>query len=760
MSGFVHLHVHTEYSLLDGACTIKKMMPLLKEMGQTAVAMTDHGTMYGTIKFYQEARKAGIKPIIGCEVYTAARTRHDKIKEMDGNYGHLVLLCKDNVGYQNLIEMVSYSNLEGFYYKPRVDFELLEKYHEGLICLSACIAGDVPQKLLKGDYEGAKELALKYLSIFGEGNYYLEIQDHGLEEQKIITEGLIKISQETGIPLVATNDAHYLQKKDAKAQRVLVCVQIQKTINEENGMGFSTDEFYLKTEEEMRNLFEYVPEAIENTVKIADMCNVVFPVIDGTEKITYFLPDFKWTEGLSHYEYFRKVVLEGYDYRYKKEEQTQELKERLEYEIETIHKMGFVDYYLIVWDFIKFAKDNGIPIGPGRGSGAGSIVAYCMQITNIEPIRYALLFERFLNPERISMPDFDIDICTDRRGEVIEYVKEKYGDENVAQIVTFGTMKAKQAVRDVARVLGFEYAEADIVAKLIPDRMTVKESIDAVPELREMYMTDSKIKELLDMSDSIENSPRHASVHAAGVVITELPVYKYAPLSLSDGVAVIQFDMKIVESIGLVKMDFLGLRNLTVIEEACKQIRKAVPGFKIEDVDMEDKAVFEMLSQGHTEGVFQIESGGMQRTIMQLKPKSIEDIIALISLYRPGPMDSIPTYIYNSQHPEKVTYKHPMLKDILKVTHGCMVYQEQVMQIVRTMGGYSYGRADLVRRAMGKKQADVMAKEREIFVHGKLDENGNIEVSGAVRKGVPEDVANEIFASLICLLLLICFITS
>lgn len=748
--GFVHLHVHTEYSLLDGACKIKKMLPRLKEMGQDAVAMTDHGNMYGTIYFYKYAKAAGIKPIIGCEVYVAARTRFDKVsRELDGESRHLVLLCKNNVGYKNLIEMVSFSNTEGFYYKPRVDMELLRKYHEGIIALSACLAGDIPRLLVAGDYEGAKAKALEYYDIFGEGNYYLELQDHGIAEQKIVNEGVIRISKDTGIPLVATNDAHYIKKTDAKAQRVLVCVQIQKTINEENGMGFSTDEFYLKSEDEMRSIFEYVPEALDNTVKIAERCNVVFPEIDDPKKRTYFLPVFKWTEGLSHYDYLRKITFEGFDRRYTKEQQTKELRDRVEYELGVIEKMGFVDYFLIVWDFINYAKEHGIPIGPGRGSGAGSIVAYCVRITNIEPIRYNLIFERFLNPERISMPDFDVDMCPVRRNEVFEYVQQKYGKECVANIVTFGTMKAKAAIKDVARVLGISAVEANAITKLMPDKMTIAEVVEKIPELKTMYETDSRIKELVDMSESVENLPRHASVHACGIVIGALPIYKYVPLAVNDGVTVTQFDMKIVEEVGLVKMDFLGLRNLTVIDDACRLIRKHTPDFSLDNIDVNDPAVYDLLSQGDTEGVFQLESGGMKKTLTSLKPRSIEDITAIISLYRPGPMDSIPQYIANKNHPESIKYKHPLLANILNVTYGCMVYQEQVMQIVRELAGYSYGRADIVRKAMGKKQMDVMAREREFFIHGKKRDDGTVEIPGAVANGVPAEVANDIFDEMV-----------
>ncbi len=754
--GFVHLHVHTEYSLLDGACRIKKMMPMLKEMGQTAVAMTDHGNMYATIVFYREAKACGLNPIIGCEVYTSLNSRFDKsTREM----GHLVLLCKDNVGYKNLIAMVSFANMEGFYYRPRVDWELLEKYHEGLICLSACFAGDVQQKLIQGDYEGAKELALRFRSVFGPENYFLEIQDHGLEDDPVVCRGVIKLSQETGIPIVATNDAHYLRKSDAKAQKILLCVQTQKTFSEDTGMGFSTDEFYLKSEEEMRKLFEYVPEACDNTVKIAERCHVVFPEIDDEKNKVYYLPVFEWTDGLSHYDYLRKIAYDGLDKRYPKEKQTKELIDRLEYELSVINKMGFVDYFLIVMDFIRYAKDHGIPIGPGRGSGAGSLVAYCIRITNIDPLRYNLIFERFLNPERISMPDFDVDMCPVRRGDVLAYVKERYGEDHVANIVTFGTMKAKAAVKDVARVLGFTPQEANALTKMIPDKMNLTKEekkmsylhlcVERVPELRALYESDPRVKELLDMSESIENSPRHSSVHACGIVIAKEPVYHYVPLAVNDGQVVAQFDMVEVEHVGLVKMDFLGLRNLTVINDACKLIRKYNPDFNIENVDVEDPAVYDLLSNGETEGIFQLESGGMKKTLISLKPRCMEDIIAIISLYRPGPMDSIPTYIYNKQHPDKIKYKHPALEPILNVTYGCMVYQEQVMQIVRELAGFSYGRADVVRKAMGKKKMDIMTREREYFVNGKKRDDGSVEIPGCVANGIPADIANEIYDEMV-----------
>ena len=745
--GFVHLHVHSEFSLLDGACKIKKIFPLLKELGQDTIAITDHGNMYAAAQFYKYAKEAGIKPIIGCECYTAPRSRFDKTRELDGSPGHLVLLCKNNTGYQNLIKMVSLSNVEGFYYKPRIDRELLEKYHDGLICLSACLAGDLPRKILNEGHEAAKELAIWYDNLFGRGNYYLEVQDHGIEDQKKVIDGILRIHEETGIPIVATNDAHYLRKEDAKAQKVLVYVQIKKTISEESGMGFDTDEFYLKSEQEMRDLFEFIPEACDNTVKIAEMCNVSFHNFDDPKHKIYHLPDYKTPNNQDHYEFLRDLAYAGYDRKYGK--RTDALTERLEYELSVVKKMGFVDYFLIVSDYVRYAKSQGIPVGPGRGSGAGSIVAYCIDITNVEPIKYNLLFERFLNPERVSMPDFDVDFCVERRQEIVDYVIRKYGAESVAQIVTFGTMKAKMAVKDVARVLEYTPQEANAIAKLLQDKHTIMESVELVPELKDLYNSDKKIKELLDMSASVENSPRHTSVHACGVVITGGPVSDYVPLGVEDGMPVTQYDMKYDEELGLLKMDFLGLRNLTVIEDACQQIRKYKPDFQIDQVDMDDPEVYEMLSAGQTDGVFQLESGGMKKTLVQLRPHNIEDITAVISLYRPGPMDSIPGYIENSRHPDKVKYKCPQLESILNVTYGCMVYQEQVMEIVRKLAGYSYGRADVVRRAMGKKQMDVMQKEREVFLHGKVAEDGTLELPGAVRNGVPEDVANEIFDEMI-----------
>ncbi len=752
--GFVHLHVHSQYSLLDGMCIVgedkkhnDKMMDLLHELGQDAIAITDHGNMYSAIKFYKSAKNHGIKPIIGCEVYVANRSRFQKEREFDSGYAHLVLLCENNQGYQNLIQIVSKSNTEGFYYKPRVDHELLEEYHEGLICLSACLGGEIPQLILNGQYEEAKKLALWYQGVFGQDHYYLEIQDHGLPEQKPVIDGLLKIHEETGIPLVATNDAHYMRKSDAKAQKVLLYVQIKKTINEECGMGFETDEFYVKSEEEMRSLFEYIPEACDNTVKIADMCNVSFKNLDDPDHREYHLPDYRTPDDKDHYEYLRELAYQGFDRKYP--ERTPELIERLEYELSVVHSMGFVDYFLIVSDYVRYAKRSGIPVGPGRGSGAGSIVAYCIEVTNIEPIKYNLLFERFLNPERVSMPDFDVDFCVDRRQEVIDYCIDKYGPQCVAQIVTFGTMKAKMAVKDVARVLEFTPQEANAIAKLLQDNMKIMESVDLMPELREMYHNDPRIHELIDLSASVENAPRHTSVHACGVVITYPSVATHVPLAVQDGMPVTQYDMVINEELGLLKMDFLGLRNLTVIEDACVQIRKKAPGFNVNNVDMDDPATYRMLSNGYTDGVFQLESGGMKKTLIQLQPKNIEDITAVISLYRPGPMDSIPRYVYNSNNPDKITYQHELMRPILEVTSGCVVYQEQVMQVVRDLAGYSFGRADLVRRAMGKKKMEVMEQEREYFVNGKFTADGTMELPGAVRNGVPAEIANEIYDEMV-----------
>ncbi len=737
---FVHLHVHSEYSLLDGACRIEPMLEKIKSMGQSTVAITDHGVMYGVIDFYKAAKKHGIKPVIGCEVYVAPRSRFDKVHGIDNERYHLILLCKNNEGYKNLIKLVSEGWVNGFYTKPRVDRDILEKYHEGLIALSGCLAGEVARALQHNDYEEAKKVAKWYNDTFGEGNYYLEIQNHGLDEQLQINPDLIKLSKELNIPLVATNDAHYVNKDDAKMQQVLICIQTNHTVGEDTGLEFGTQEFYLKSEEEMLEAFPQCPEAVEITAKIAEKCNVDFEF--GNTK----LPHFDVPDGYGHFEWFSLLCKKGLKERYG-ENPPQEYVDRLNYELEVINRMGYVDYYLIVHDFIKHAKDVGIPVGPGRGSGAASICAYCIGITGIDPMKYSLLFERFLNPERVSMPDFDVDFCFERRGEVIDYVIEKYGADHVAQIVTFGTLAAKAAIRDVGRALGMPYAVVDNVSKQVPNELniTIDRALKRSSEFKALYESDSEIKELIDMARKVEGMPRHASTHAAGVVITHDPVVSYVPLARNDEAVVTQFPMTTLEELGLLKMDFLGLRTLTVIKSAEKMIRKSNPEFSIENIDTDDKAVFEMMCSAQTEGVFQFESAGMRSVLSQLKPESLEDLIAVISLYRPGPMDSIPTYIENRHNPDKITYKVPQLKNILDVTYGCMVYQEQVMQICRELAGYSYGRADIVRRAMSKKKYDVMLKERENFVHGIVDGDGNVVCEGAVRRGVDEKTANEIF---------------
>ena len=732
MSGFVHLHLHSEYSLLDGACRIKQLVARAKELGQTAVAVTDHGCMYAAVEFYNEAIAQGIKPIIGCEVYVAPRTRFDKIHGQDNKPYHLVLLCKDNTGYQNLIKLVSYSYTEGFYGKPRIDIELLGKYHEGLIALSGCLAGEIPRRLSNGEYENAKETALKYREIFGEGNYYIEVQNHDISEEIRILPLLYRLSAETGIPLAATNDAHYIAKHDSEVQRVLIAIQTNTPLSEPNPLSFPTNEFYMKSEEEMCELFANVPHAVDNTVKIAEMCNVEFEF--GKIK----LPKFTIDGVADNKEYFRKLCYAGMKKRYG-ENPDSAVTERMEYELDVITRMGYVDYYLIVWDFIRYAREQKIPVGPGRGSGAGSIAAYCIGITSVDPMKYNLLFERFLNPERVSMPDFDIDFCYEGRQRVIDYVVKKYGSDRVAQIITFGTMAAKAAVRDVGRVMGISYQAVDKVSKLIPFglHVTLDGALKENDDLKELYRNDENVRKLIDTARKIEGMPRHASTHAAGVVISDAPVSDYVPVQKNGDVIVTQYTMTVLESLGLLKMDFLGLRNLTVIRDAAAYIRKAQPDFDINKIPLDDKAVFEMISQGQTTGVFQFESGGMRQVLMRLKPESIEDLIAVLSLYRPGPMDSIPKYIECRHNPKKVTYKHPILKDILDVTYGCIVYQEQVMEICRKMAGYSYGRADLVRRAMAKKKADVMLKERTVFVEG------------ALKNGVAEDIANEVFDEMV-----------
>ena len=740
---FVHLHVHSEYSLLDGACRLNKLVKTAKERNFPAVCVTDHGNMYAAVEFYKIAKKEGIKPIIGCEVYVAPRTRFDKTPELDRESRHMVLLCENNKGYQNLIAMVSKAWTEGFYNKPRIDDELLEQYHEGLICLSACLAGELPRRLLAGDYEGAKQKALYYERVFGKGNYYIEIQDHGIENQKLTNPQLIQIARETGIPLVCTNDSHYIDKEDSEMHRILLCIQTNHTILDEDRMEFATDEFYYKSEEEMRALFPDIPKAFDNTVKIAERCNVEFEF--GKTK----LPHFDVPDGRDHFEYFKEQCVNGL-YKNYGENPPQELFRRLDYELNTVRKMGYVDYYLIVNDFIQYAKSQDIPVGPGRGSGAGSLAAYCIGITGIDPIKYNLLFERFLNPERVSMPDFDVDFCKDRRQEVIDYVIRKYGEDHVAQIIAFGTMAARGAIRDVGRALAIPYNVCDSVAKLVPNDpgMTIDKALSISKDLKERYNTDEQIKKLIDMARSIEGMPRHATTHAAGVVITEQPVSCYVPLAKNDEAVVTQYTMTVLEELGLLKMDFLGLRNLTVLDDAKKMILKSNPDFTEADIREDDKAVFDMLSQGLSEGVFQFESSGMRNVLVQLKPESVEDLIAVISLYRPGPMDSIPRYIECRHHPEKVTYKHPLLKKILDVTYGCIVYQEQVMQIFRTLAGYSLGRADIVRRAMSKKKKDVMEREHQIFIYGLVNDKGEVEVDGCLRRGVDEKTAASIYGEM------------
>ncbi len=734
---FTHLHVHTEYSLLDGACRIDRLFDHIKEMGQTAIAITDHGVMYGCVQFYDAAVAAGIKPIIGCEVYVATRTRFDKVNRVDGN-NHLILLCKNDTGYKNLIKLVSAGFLEGFYSKPRVDKQLLEQYHDGLICLSACLAGEIPQAILAGDYQKAKQTALYYNELFGQGNYYIELQDHGLEEDRVVLPQLIRLARETGIPLAATNDAHYIRKEDAKMQSILLCIQTGKTIADIDRMEFQTDEFYLKSTDEMYDLFSMAPDACENTNRIADMCDFHFEY--GQTKLPYF----KAPDGMENQEYFEKLCREGLERRYPGKV-TDELRERLEYEINVIKTMGYTNYYLIVYDFINYAKSKGIPVGPGRGSGAGSLAAYSVGITDIDPIRYNLIFERFLNPERVSMPDFDVDFCYERRQEVIDYVNEKYGRDHVAQIVTFGTMAARNAVRDVGRVMGLPYQDVDKVAKLIPMelKMTLHHALEVSPDLKKLYDTDEKIHELIDTAIAVEGMPRHASTHAAGVVITRDAATEYVPLATNDGLPVTQFNMTEIERLGLLKMDFLGLRTLTVIHDTEVAVQRREPDFAMAKIDYDDQPTYAMLTNGETEGVFQLESTGMRQVLMGLRPRNLEDVIALISLYRPGPMDSIPTYLRNRREPDKISYKTPQLAHILDVTNGCIVYQEQVMQICRELAGFSYGQADNVRRAMSKKKHKVMEAERDHFVHGCTDPGH--ECPGCVNNGISEQAANEIY---------------
>ncbi|MBP3435375.1 MAG: DNA polymerase III subunit alpha [Clostridia bacterium] len=737
---FVHLHVHSEYSLLDGACRLDGLISRARDLGQTAVAVTDHGVMYGLVEFYKAAKKAGIKPILGCEAYVAPRTRHDRQHGIDSDNHHLVLLCENETGYANLVRLISAAWTEGSYSKPRVDRELLSQYHEGLIALSACLAGEIPSALRQGNFDEARRLALDYQAIFGRDNFFLELQDHGIAEQKAVNRGLMRLSRETGIPLVCTNDAHYLTHADAQMQKVLLCIQTNTTVDEPNPMAFETEEFYLKSEGEMRSLFPECPEAADNTARIAERCNVDLEF--GHTK----LPHFDAPGGDSK-AYFRRLCYEGLRRRYGENPDSAVVR-RLEYEMETIERMGYVDYYLIVNDFVQYARSHDIPVGPGRGSGAGSLCAYCIGITGIDPIRYQLLFERFLNPERVSMPDFDIDFCNEKRQLVIDYVIRKYGADHVAQIVTFGTLAARAAIRDVARALGMPYAVGDTVAKRVPWElnMTLTKALKQSRPLKELYDSDEQVKRLVDMARRVEGMPRHASTHAAGVVITAEPVSEYVPLCLNGDLVATQYTMTTLEELGLLKMDFLGLRNLTIIDDAQRMIREtAEPSFDINTVPLDEPAMYKMLSQGNSDGVFQFESAGMKRVLTQLKPDHFEDLIAVISLFRPGPMESIPRYIENRHHPERVTYRHPLLKPILEVTYGCIVYQEQVMQIFRDLGGYSLGRADLVRRAMSKKKHDVMQKEREIFLHGLTGEDGTVQVDGCIRRGVPQAVGEAIF---------------
>ncbi len=731
---FTHLHVHTEYSLLDGSAKIKEMVQRVKEMGMDSIAITDHGAMYGVVEFYKAALEAGIKPIIGCEVYVAEGSRFTK-ESKGGGYYHLVLLAENNEGYHNLIQLVSYGFTEGFYYKPRVDKELLRKYSKGIIASSACLAGEISRSILNVSYEKAKEVALEYLDIFGEGNYFLELQDHGMREQKIVNEALVRMSKETGIPLICTNDSHYIYKEDAEPHDILLCIQTGKTVLDEDRMRYEGGQFYVKSPEEMYDLFSFAPGACENTAKIAERCNVSFTFHELK------LPRFDVPDGKTAESYLRELCYAGFEKKYPTAKQ--EWKERLEYELSTIESMGYVDYFLIVWDFIKYAKDNGIMVGPGRGSAAGSMVSYCLSITTIDPLQYDLIFERFLNPERVSMPDIDIDFCYERRQEVIDYVIRKYGEANVAQIITFGTMAARAAIKDVGRALAMPYAEVDRISKMIPTELgiTIEKALRMNPDLRRVYEEEENIKRLIDTSMRLEGLPRHSSTHAAGVVICRKPVMEYVPLSANDGQVNTQYTMTILEELGLLKMDFLGLRTLTVIQSATQEIER-IHGIRpdMEHLPENDPAVYDMICQGKTEGVFQLESNGMKQFMRELQPRCLEDMIAGIALYRPGPMDFIPKYIAGKNAGGQVQYTHPRLAPILENTYGCIVYQEQVMQIVRDLAGYSLGRSDLVRRAMSKKKASVMAEEREKFIYGDGDE-----VPGCVKNGIPAEAAEKIF---------------
>ena len=729
---FVHLHLHSEYSLLDGACRIEQLCSAAKNMGQDSIAITDHGVMYGCVEFYKAAKKVGIKPIIGCEVYVAPRSRFDKIKEFDSEMYHLVLLCKNETGYKNLIKLVSLSFTEGFYFKPRVDIEILEKHSQGLIALSACLAGEIPRALLANNYDIAKQSALKYQNIFGKDNFYLEMQNHGLKEQIKILPMLKKLSDETGIPLVATNDVHYINKDDSQMQKILMCIQTNKTIDDDTAIDFGSNEFYLKNEDEMKTLFSMYPSAIENTKVIADKCNFDFEF--GNTKLPLFDIGNK-----DHYEYFKQMCYDGLKSKYKVI--NNQLIDRLEYELDTINKMGYIDYFLIVQDFVNYAKSQNIPVGPGRGSGAGSLCAYCVGITDIDPIKYNLIFERFLNPERVSMPDFDIDFCYVRRQEVIDYVINRYGADHVAQIVTFGTMAAKASIKDVTRAMGYSYSIGDKISKAIPKgiNVTIKSALENSKQFRELYENDNVSRKIINAAIKIEGMPRHASKHAAGIVITRDKVSDYVPLARNDESIVTQYTMTLLEQLGLLKMDFLGLRNLTIIDDTVRMIKNKNPDFEIDNIPLNDKETFRLFSSGKTDGIFQFESAGLKRVLQEFQPDNIEDLIALTSLYRPGPMDSIPTYIERRHNKNKIVYKTPLLEPILNMTYGCIVYQEQVMQIFRQLAGYSYGRADIVRRAMSKKKHDVMERERAAFIYGDDD------CDGCLKRGVDEKTANAIF---------------
>lgn len=738
---FTHLHVHTEYSLLDGSSKIKEITSRAKELGMKSLAITDHGVMYGVIDFYKAAKEVGIKPILGCEVYVAPGSRFDKQPgESESRYYHLVLLAENNTGYKNLMKIVSRGFTEGFYYKPRVDYEVLEQFHEGIIALSACLAGEVQRYLARGMYEAGCEAAKRYEGIFGKGNFFLELQDHGIPEQKYVNPQLIRMSQELGIDLVCTNDVHYTYAQDADAHDILLCIQTGKKVTDENRMRYDGGQYYLKSPEEMAELFPYAPQALENTCKIAERCNVEIEF--GVTKV----PHFEVPQGFDSWTYLNHLCNEGMKRRYP--DADEEKKKRLEYELSVIHKMGYVDYFLIVWDYINYAKTHGIAVGPGRGSAAGSIVSYCLGITDIDPIKYSLIFERFLNPERVSMPDIDVDFCYERRQEVIDYVVEKYGKDCVVQIVTFGTMAARAVIKDVGRVLDLPYAMVDNIAKMVPREIgiTIDKAIQENPDLRNAYENDAQVHDLIDKSKRLEGLPRHASMHAAGVLISQKAVDEYVPVATgADGAVVAQFVMTTLEELGLLKMDFLGLRTLTVIQDAEKLARKKNPEFSIDNINYEDKNVYDMISTGKCEGIFQLESAGMKNFMKELKPQSIEDLIAGISLYRPGPMDFIPQYIKGKNNPGDITYDCPMLEPILKPTYGCIVYQEQVMQIVRDLAGYSLGRSDLVRRAMSKKKTSVMEKERQNFIYGNLEEN----VPGCISNGIDEKTANKIYDDMI-----------